>query len=316
LLVKVTKGSNHKELFDYLFDPMKQAQIDKALPSPSKTATTPLFLSTVPGRTIEELARNFRWVAKLNPKVKKTIAHYSISLSTEDNGKVGIAEMRLISEGLLRQLGYARSPYFGVEHHDTNHRHWHLAVSTVGYDGKWVDDSFDRYHIRQVEKDLELKFGLKQTQPRPAADIKNLSTGEYRLKQRTKQLVPKEKLWAAIDECIPISSTLLHLLLELRVKHSNISIQLKEKAGKHVGISFAVDGVAFSGKKLGRAYSLSGLERYHGVYHSAESKALLDKVLALPVEECRELYQGIREQQPVYQSNAVYGDASEPQIEL
>lgn len=305
MLLKVTRGDKPLELFNYLFDSRKQSEEDRDMLQSTKLVRTLLISPTVPGKTIEELIRNFRQIATLNPKVKKTIAHYSVSLPAEDNGKVSSARMGQISRALLEQLGHGRAPYFGIEHHDTSHRHWHLAASTVGYDGKWVDDSFDRYRVRQLEKELELKFGLKQTQTRPTAAVRNLSTGEYRLKRRKGQLVPKERLWAALDDCIPVSNSLVRLVMELRVRHPDISIQLKKKMGEHVGISFAVDGVAFSGSKLGRAYSLNGLERYHGIQRKADSKGLLDKILALPLTECESLYQAMEKRSRIEQPDTL-----------
>ena len=249
-----------------------------------------IICRTVPGDTILELARNFRQIARLNLKVSKTVAHYSISLPLEDNGRVSQAVMQQISIALLERLGHARCPYFGVEHHDTKHRHWHLAASTISYSGEWVSDSFDRYRLRVIEQEIEAHFGLKRSLLRPVTDVKNLSTGEYRLKQRSKKLLPKEKLWLALDDCIAVSGSLARLTMELRVKYPEISIRLTERQGEHVGISFEVDGIAFAGRRLGRAYSLNGLKRYHGIAHDNQSKALLDKILSLTHEECIALY--------------------------
>ena len=321
MLLKVTRGDQPLALFNYLFDLRKQPEENRASLQSTALVHTLLIVPTVPGKTIEELTRNFRQIAKLNPKVQKTIVHYSLSLPAEDNDKVGSFEMGQISRALLEWLGHGRAPYFGVEHHDTDHRHWHLVASTVSYDGRWVSDSFDRYRLRQLEKELELKFGLKQTQTRPAAATKNLSTGEYRQKRRTKQLLPKERLWAALDECIPLSNSLTRLVMELRIRHPDISIQLKEKAGAHVGISFAVDGIAFSGGKLGRAYSINGLRRYHGIQHEAASKALLDEILALPSMECDRLYQTMEQRSHIEQpdpltTKATYQEIYKPQLEF
>lgn len=314
--IKVTRGGEPLKLLDYLFDPKKQLETVEAELQRTGNIQNIVICRTVPGRTVSELAHNFKQVARLNPKVDKVIAHYSISLPIEDSVQVEQAAMYEISRMLLKQLGHGRCPYVGVEHHDTNHRHWHLAASTVDYDGMWVGNSFDRYRIRQLEKDLELRFSLKQTQTRPTAAVRNLSTGEYRQKRRTGRLLPKERLWAALDECLPMSTSLTRLVMELRVKYPDISIQLKEKAGAHVGISFAVDGVAFSGGKLGRAYSLNGLRRYHGVQHRADSKELVDEILALPLAECKSLYQDMEERLRIEHEQSDIEVEPRPQLEF
>ena len=299
LIIKVIRGSNPTKLFNYLFDPKKQLQTDKAELLSTGNIQNLIICRTVPGRTIQELARNFRQIARLNSQVVKTIAHYSISVTAADSARIEQAIVYEISRTLLERLGHTRCPYFGVEHHDTAHRHWHLAASTVSYSGEWVCDRFERYRLRQIVRDLEIDFGLELTPIRPTIKVKNLSTGEYRLKQHSKHLLPKEKLWRSLDECLPVSQSLARLVMELRVKHPEISVRLKEQQGQHVGISFEVDGVAFAGRKLGRAYSLNGLKRYHGIEHDDKSKALLDRILTLSHEECRVLYEDMEREQPV-----------------
>ena len=288
--VKVERGSEPLALFYYLLDPEKQVESDRPSLIRTESVKGLLICPTIPGGTAKDLARNFRHISKLNPSVRKTIAHYSISLPSEDNERVGRVEMQYISRALLSELGHGRSPYFGIEHHDTGHRHWHLAASTVSYDGSWVDDSYERHRIRKIEKALEVEFGLKQNQTRPATEIKNLSTGEYRLKRRTQKTVPKEKLWIALDDCIQRSSSLERFILELRVRYPEISIRLKKRNGKHVGISFKTDGIAFAGGSLGRAYSLNGLSLYHGINQEKTLKPFVDDLLALSDTECKDIY--------------------------
>lgn len=293
LRIKVTRGSEPLKLFDYLFDPKKQLKAAEIELLKTEDIQRIIICRTVPGHTTLALARNFRQVARLNSKVDKIVAHYSISLPVEDNARVNQVAMYEISRALLERIGHARCPYFGVEHHDTSHRHWHLAASTVSYSGEWVSDSFERYRLREIERGLETDFGLKLVPVKPVIEVKNLSTGEYRLKKRSEKLLPKEKLWLALDECIPLSQSLARLTMELRVKYPEISIRLTERQGRHVGISFEVEGVAFAGGRLGRAYSLDGLRRYHGIQHKADSKGLVDEILALPLAECKGLYQDI-----------------------
>ena len=294
--IKVTRGAQPIQLFNYLCNPEKQPIKDRPTLLDSEDISALIFCRSIPGTTTLQLARNFRRIAKLNSRVKKTIAHYSIALPNEDRNRVAIAEMILISRALLTKLGHYRCPYFGVEHHDTDHLHWHLAASTITYSGQWVDDSFDRYRLRTIERELEAAFSLKPSVIKPVGEVKNLSTGEYRLKKRTHRTLPKEKLWQALDTAIPVSKSLARLVMELRVHYPDISIQLKKLNGRHVGISFELDGVSFAGRRLGRAYSLAGLQRFHGIEHRDTSIELLDELLTLSHPECKALYEDMLHQ--------------------
>lgn len=299
LRIKVTRGSEPLKLFDYLFDPEKQLESQRDELLETGSIQNLIICRTVPGCTVQALARNFRQIARLNSRVIKIVAHYSVSLPVEDNLRVDQAAMYSISRTLLERLGYGQCPYFGVEHHDTEHRHWHLAASTISYSGKWIDDAFERYRLRHIERELETDFGLRLVQPRPIIEVKNLSTGEYRLKRRSKKLLPKEKLWLALDDCIAVSRSLARLTMELRVKYPEISVRLTKRHGEYVGISFKVDGIAFAGSSLGRAYSLNGLRRYHNIQQDNQHKALLDEILTLTHQQCKALYDEMEREQTV-----------------
>ena len=69
-------------------------------------------------------------------------------------------------------------------------------------------------------------------------------------------------------------------------------MQLREHDGRKVGISFAIDGKAFAGRHLGRAYSLNGLQRYHQIRYEPDCQpGLLDEILSMNTKQCQRLYQ-------------------------
>ena len=250
---------------------------------------SPIVLcSTVPGQTVEQLAHNLTAIRSAQLRVQKTVAHYSISLHPDEANQVERSQMAAISRAMLDELGHSRCPYFGVEHHDADQKHWHLVTSTVGYDGEWVDDSFDRNRLRILEEQLENRFQLARSKERASKHRKHLSTGEYRQKARTGEVLPKEKLWTAIDSCIEQGMSTERFVLSLRAKHPEISVQFREEGSQKVGISFGIDGTAFAGRKLGRTYSLQGLKEHYGMEITAVRS--LDRVLALTSEQCQKIY--------------------------
>ena len=288
MLIKVVRGSEPKALCRYVLDPRKQKAHERSAIGTTGVVSPIVFCTNMPGQTTEQLAHNLQLLAKLNPNVRKTIAHYSISLHPDEANQVERSRIEAISEAMLIDLGHSHCPYFGVEHHDADQKHWHLVAGTVGYDGKWVDDSFDRNRLRILEERLEGRFRLARSKERTAKPRKHLSTGEYRQKARTGEVLPKEKLWTAIDSCIEQGMSTERFVLSLRAKHPEISVQFREEGSQKVGISFGIDGAAFAGRKLGRTYSLQGLKAHYGVEIAAVNS--LDKVLALTSEQCQKIY--------------------------
>ena len=94
---------------------------------------------------------------------------------------------------------------------------------------------------------------MQPTRVRAEEERKNLTTGEYRLKERTKRTLPKERLWRAIDQAASDQPSMSLLVARLRAE--DISVQLRRQENRTSGISYEVDGVAFPGYKLGKAYS-------------------------------------------------------------
>ena len=289
MLIKVIRGCDSGALCRYVLDPKKQKAQERNTIEETGIVSSVVFCTTIPGRTIEQLASNLQLFAQLNARVQKTVAHYSISLHPDEANQVERSQMAAISRAMLDELGHSRCPYFGVEHHDADQKHWHLVTSTVGYDGKWVDDSFDRNRLRILRRAVSTEDSTS-----PAAKEKRLeqqkafTTGEYRQKARTGEVLPKEKLWTAIDSCIEQGMSTERFVLSLRAKHPEISVQFREEGSQKVGISFGIDGAAFAGRKLGRTYSLQGLKAHYGVEITAVSS--LDKVLALTSEQCQKIY--------------------------
>lgn len=314
MIIKVIRGSSAYGLCRYVLDPQKQQPEARAIALATDSERPFLLCAGMPGQKAHEFARNLNTVAQLNQRVQKTVAHYSISLPTSDRAQVSRRMMVAMTKSLLYQMGHARCPYFAVEHHDASQKHWHVVVSAVTYGGDWVDGRFDRYRLRTVEALLEQQFQLTPSGRRPVAEVQNLSASEYRLKGATGQVLPKEKLWAAIDSCLGEDQSLARFILKLKARFPEVSVQMRSHNGRKVGIAFAIEGKAFAGRHLGRAYSLNGLQRYQQIRVEPEKQPkLLDDILSMDTEQCQQLY---RQWQLIGQERADQLSQQRRQLEL
>ncbi|MEL6381846.1 MAG: relaxase/mobilization nuclease domain-containing protein [Cyanobacteria bacterium J06626_18] len=266
--IKVTKGSDAHGLCAYVLDPAKQ-----------KSGEKPVVATNMAGQDSETLAQEFEAIVHRPRRwaVKQTMAHYSVSLPPGE--ELERAAMGAVSQALLQQMGHQNCPYFVVQHHDQEHKndvhHWHVVTSTLDFNNEWVNDSFNRVRLQRIARELESQFGLPPCPPRPAAERQNLTTGEHRRKERTGEVLPKEKLWSAIDAATQDKPTLP--LLITRLKAQGIHCHLWRQGNHYRGISFGLEGAAFAGRRLGPAYSFGGLQKYKGVYYNptAQNAALV-----------------------------------------
>ncbi|WP_017301619.1 relaxase/mobilization nuclease domain-containing protein [Nodosilinea nodulosa] len=277
--INYSKGANPYGLTSYVLSPEKQEQ----------GQAEPILATNMVGLNAEELAEEFRFVHDYNPRVKKTMVHYSVSLSPQEHKSP--EEISAISNAVLERTGHQDCQYFVVEHHDRQARHqvqhWHIVTSAVDMHAKWVDDAFIKIRLKHLERELEETFGLEQTKVRAKPERYNLTTGEYRLKERTGGELTKEKLWRSLQTHTADQPSML--MLVTRLKAADISVRLYARDGQIDGISYGMEGIAFPGYKLGAAYSFKGLQRHLGIDHAPEQDELLRRVNLLTAQQCRQL---------------------------
>ena len=112
-----------------------------------------------------------------------------------------------------------------------------------------------------------------------------MTRGEFRLKERTGRKLPKEKLWSAIDRAAIDQPSMSLLVARLRAE--NISVRLRAQNGNTTGVSYEIDGIAFPGYKLGKAYSFNGLQRHLGVSHLPEQEEALKELTQINTGEVK-----------------------------
>jgi hypothetical protein len=277
--INYSKGSDPYGLVQYVLLPAKQ----------ESEQDTPILATNMVGLNAEELAEEFRFAHDYNPRVRKTMTHYSVSLLPGEH-KSG-EEIGVISKAVLAKTGHQDCQYFVVEHHDRKDhhqvQHWHIVTSSVDMRGKWVDDAFIKLRLQHIERELTETFGLQPKPERLKRDRLNLTTGEYRLKERTGRELTKEKLWRSLQEYTADQPSML--MLVTRLKAEDISVRLYARDGQIDGISYGLDGMAFPGYRLGAAYSFKGLQRHLGVDHAPEQDELLRRVNLLTAQQCRQL---------------------------
>ncbi len=259
--VKAVKGNNALRLCEYILDPMKQLE----------DGGRPILYTNMSGRHAVELAQEFQFSHELNPRVENGVCHYCVSMPAGE--KVERPTIVAATKRLLELAGHEKCQYFITQHHDREHQngvqHWHIATSAIALDGRWVDDGFIRKRLRNIEQQIERELGLRQTTIRPPKLRHNLTTGEYRLKERSGKLLPKEKLWQIIQKAAEGKPTMTGFVE--RLQRGGASVQLHGlEQGRARGISYGIDGVAFPGGKLGPAYSLNGVQEHLGVSYEPE----------------------------------------------
>lgn len=110
------------------------------------------------GRTPRELAAEFGQLRRLNPKLGKAVAHFSLSPAPGDP-PLTEAQWQEIAERFMSEMGFD-SAWCGVIHRDTDHEHLHLMACRVGWDGKTISDANDYRRAEAAIRGIERDYGL------------------------------------------------------------------------------------------------------------------------------------------------------------
>ncbi|HBY75703.1 MAG TPA: hypothetical protein DEG47_01530, partial [Cyanobacteria bacterium UBA11148] len=266
MIGKLVKGNNFAKCLNYVLN--KEG--------------AKLIGGNMAGENSSELSGEFRIWHSLNHRVTKPVCHISLSLPTSEH--LDDRTWCEIAQRYLTAMGFTRNQYIVARHTDTAHDHVHIVASRVRLDGTCVKDSWDYQRTQQVLSGLEASYNLTPT----ISDTERRAptTGQmrrYRKEQldyesgkrsQPAQLPAIRQLQQIIDENTSNCPTLTQLVL--RLQQSGVTVRPAITANNQVvGISFGLDSVYFPGNKLGKAYSLPGLQKYRGVEWDCTTQSLI-----------------------------------------
>jgi hypothetical protein len=236
LISNITKGSNFGGLLRYLLHESKQPQI-----------VAPYML----GDNANDLAREFDQIANLRPTTRLPVRHISLSFAPADDGKVSDSDKEAIVVRVVAEMGYADCQFIGINHHRDDpghdlphdHDHLHIVVNAVNLYGERVSDSWDRFKIQPILREIERDFGL---QP-----VKN----SWELKQeKIHNLNPDLEISQLVDRSLENCPDLETWLDRLQESQIDVRFALR-KDNKVNGVTYLQGGKAYKGSEIGVSWN-------------------------------------------------------------
>ena len=234
-IAKINKGNGFRGVMDYLLNPDKRPRI---------------IGGCVFNSTPAKLAREFRLVANLRPKVSKPVRHFSIAFAPED-GAIDDVTKEAIALRVLDGLGYQKCQFIAVDHHRDDpghdyahdHDHIHIVTNAVTVEGEFVSDSFDRFKIQTILREAERDFGLREI--KSSWEVKREKAQAVDLDLDIARMVKD-----SLDDC-PNLQTWLD-----RLAQSDIDVRFNLSTNNVTGVTFLKDGEAHKGGDIGSKWSV------------------------------------------------------------
>lgn len=200
----------------------------------------------------KRMAEDFNDQTLLNPRLKNTVGHISLSFSPKDAPRMTDALMTQIAKEYMQKMGITDTQYLLVRHLDQPHPHCHLVYNRVGNNGQAISDKNIKIRNAKVCRELTEKYGLHLAPGKNEARREQLREPDktrYEIYDAIKGALSRSRNWSDLERLL---------------KEQEITVRYKYcgNSDRKQGVLFGKNGFEFSGSKIDRQFSFSKLDRH------------------------------------------------------
>lgn len=201
---------------------------------------------------VRDMVEDFKDQTLLNPRLKNTVGHISLSFSPKDAPRMSDALMTQIAKEYMQCMGITDTQYLLVRHLDQPHPHCHLVYNRVGNDGQTISDKHIKIRNAKVCRALTEKYGLHLAPGKESVRREQLREPEktrYEIYDTIKGALSRSRNWSDLERLL---------------KEQEITVRYKYcgNSDRKQGVLFCKNGFEFSGSKIDRQFSFSKLNRH------------------------------------------------------
>lgn len=129
------------------------------------------------GDNPEEITREFKIIQSQNHLCKKNTLSFVLSPTIKDGQKLKEKELKEITERFIKEMKLQERQAIAFVHKDKNHRHIHVYVNRIGFDGKAYKDSYIGKRSQQAAEKVAQQMGLttvREVQQEKLNEVKNI----------------------------------------------------------------------------------------------------------------------------------------------
>lgn len=233
---------------------------------------------------VKDMVQDFKDQTLLNPRLKNTVGHISLSFSPKDAPRMTDALMTQIAKEYMQKMGITDTQYLLVRHLDQPHPHCHLVYNRVGNDGQTISDKNSKLRNAKVCRELTEKHGLYLAPGKDEVRRERLREPDktrYEIYDAIKGSLPKCKSWNE---------------LEGKLREQGIGVRYKYcgSTDRRQGVLFTKNGFEFSGSKIDRAFSFTKLDNsFNHIQQQTQHRATLLGNLSAAAGNYRSAFAGL-----------------------
>lgn len=273
---KISRGSGFRGVAAYAFGKEKDA----------------IFVTgNVTGRNPRTLASEFAAARQIRPDIARPVWHSSLTLPAGE--RLDGDRWESVVNDYLDGMGFNRdnNQFFAVRHNDTEYDHVHVIASRVGLDGSVWHGKWEARRAIDLTQELEQKHGLTPTKGLPKyvdqngklridrSDERRLTHNELNMVARTGNEATRDVLKRLVREAAKGNPTASQFADRLALVGVEVRANIAN-TGTMSGFSFGLDGLAFSGSKLGKSFTWGSLQKAGMSYVEDRDRARLEQLTA------------------------------------
>ncbi|GFD73889.1 mobilization protein BmgA [Tenacibaculum sp. KUL113] len=143
-----------------------------------------VFKQNLAGETPNEVTQEFKIIQSMNEKCNRNTFSFVISPTIEDGKKVSLKQLNIITKEFINNLKLNEHQAIAFIHQDKAHKHIHLYVNRIGFDGKAYKDNFIGKRSQKTAEIVAEKLGLQTVKQVQTLKLENLKDIRKYIKQK------------------------------------------------------------------------------------------------------------------------------------
>src|SRR5690606_34080703 len=206
-----------------------------------------VFSQNLAGDNPAEITKEFRFIQEQNINCQKNTLSFVLSPTIEDGRSLKQNDLREICERFMKEMKLGDRQAIAFVHKDKDHKHIHLYVNRIDFNGKAYNDSFigkrSQLAAEKVAGEMNLTT-VKQVQMEKEFNLKDIRS---EIKRRH-DLIMKDHKPKSYNQYI-----------ELMKANKVEVIPCINKANKLQGFRFQFDGYNLKGSEVHRSMSIGNI---------------------------------------------------------
>ena len=108
----------------------------------------------------KEITREFKIIQSQNHRCEKNTLSFVLSPTIEDGQELKEKELKEITERFIKEMKLQERQAIAFVHQNTSHRHIHLYVNRIDFDGKAYKDSYIGKRSQQAAEKVAQQMGM------------------------------------------------------------------------------------------------------------------------------------------------------------